>query len=310
MSKNLGDYVEDYADLNTKFTTVDSTGLPTQLAGTPAISCYKSNSTTQSTAGITLTVDFDAVTGLNNVNVDLSADAFYETGEDYELVITTGTVDGNSVVGYVIAEFSIENRYARGTDSAATEAKQDIIDTNIDTLITRIVGTLAAGTHNAQSGDAYSRLGAPVGASVSADVAIIDGIVDTIVSRVIGTLASGTHNAQSGDGYAIVNNGTYGNNAIQVLIDALNNISAADVNSQVLDVMNVDTHAEPGQGAPGATISIFGKINYLYKAWRNKKVQDATTYELYDDAGTTVDQKAADSDDGTDATVGEIISGP
>jgi len=36
----------------------------------------------------------------------------------------------------------------RGTDDAATEAKQDIIDTNVDTLIARIIGTLAAGTHN------------------------------------------------------------------------------------------------------------------------------------------------------------------
>jgi len=33
----------------------------------------------------------------------------------------------------------------------ATEAKQDIIDTNVDTLVTRIVGTLAAGTHNPAS---------------------------------------------------------------------------------------------------------------------------------------------------------------
>ena len=32
----------------------------------------------------------------------------------------------------------------RGTDSAATEAKQDIIDTNVDTLITQI-GTAGAG---------------------------------------------------------------------------------------------------------------------------------------------------------------------
>jgi len=52
------------------------------------------------------------------------------------------------------------------------------------------------------TGDAYARLGAPAGASVSADLATIDSIVDTIVARVIGTLAAGTHNAQSGDAYA------------------------------------------------------------------------------------------------------------
>lgn len=37
----------------------------------------------------------------------------------------------------------------------------------------RLVGTLASGTHTAQSGDTYARLGAPAGASVSADVAAV-----------------------------------------------------------------------------------------------------------------------------------------
>jgi len=37
----------------------------------------------------------------------------------------------------------------------------------------RLLGTVAAGTHNPQSGDNYARLGAPAGASVSADVAAV-----------------------------------------------------------------------------------------------------------------------------------------
>ncbi len=106
----LGDYVEDFADLNFKFTTHDDTGLPITLAGTPTLRVYKSNDTTQSTAGITLSVDFDSVTGLHNVKIDLSADAFYAVGEDYAVVVQAGTVDGISVVGYVVAHFSIEAR--------------------------------------------------------------------------------------------------------------------------------------------------------------------------------------------------------
>lgn len=113
----IGDFAEDYATLNTKFATVKSTGAPTVLSNTPVISVYKANGTTQSVAGITLTVDFDSVVGLNNVLIDLSADAFYATGNDYQIVITTGTVDSVSVIGYVVAEFSIENR------SAATPAE-------------------------------------------------------------------------------------------------------------------------------------------------------------------------------------------
>lgn len=97
--------------LNTKFTTVDTTGAPTVLSG-GAISVYKNNSTTQSTAGVTFTGGFDSVVGLNNVNIDLSADGtFYAAGGDFQIVITTGTVGGTSVVGYVVGEFSIQNRY-------------------------------------------------------------------------------------------------------------------------------------------------------------------------------------------------------
>src|SRR3990167_8811392 len=87
--------MRDYAletTFDVKFTTRRfSTGAPFTLAGTPVISAYVGNSLTQITAGITLTVDFDGVTGLNNVRV-----------------ITTGTVDSVSVVGEVVAEFSLE----------------------------------------------------------------------------------------------------------------------------------------------------------------------------------------------------------
>ena len=95
-----------------KFCTVTTTGAPTQLAGSPVISAYPGNSTTQLTAGITLTVDFDSVTGLNNVRVVATSGNGYATATNYALVITTGTVGGTSAVGYVVAQFSIENRSA------------------------------------------------------------------------------------------------------------------------------------------------------------------------------------------------------
>jgi len=68
--------------------------------------------------------------------------------------------------------------------------------------------------------------------------------------------------------------------------------------------------AEPGQGAPSASASLLAKIDYLYKAWRNKVDQTATEYKLYDDAGTTVDQKATVSDNGTTFSKGEVDTGP
>lgn len=103
-----------------KFTTVDTGGIPFTLAGTPALSVYKDNSTTESTAGVTLTVSLDSRTGMNQFTIDTSSDGtFYAAGHDFQVVITAGTVSGSSVVGYVVGEFSIQNRYGAASLTAA-----------------------------------------------------------------------------------------------------------------------------------------------------------------------------------------------
>jgi len=70
------------------------------------------------------------------------------------------------------------------------------------------------------------------------------------------------------------------------------------------------TYAEPGQGAPAATTTLEEKIGYIYKTLRNKKEATAAGIFIYDDAGTTVDQKRTISDDDTTYTEEELISGP
>lgn len=92
------------------FTTRNTSQVPTTLAGTPAVSVYEDGSTTEITAGVTLTVDFDARTGLNMVAIDTS-NAAYNPLVDFRLVITAGTVGGTSVVSEVIGAFSLENRF-------------------------------------------------------------------------------------------------------------------------------------------------------------------------------------------------------
>lgn len=98
--------------------------------------------------------------------------------------------------------------------------------------------------------------------------------------------------------------------AVLAAIAALNNLSAAQVNAEVVDALATDTYAEPGQGAPGATISLAAKLGYLYKAFRNRSTQTTTQYTLYADNATTVDQKATVSDDTTTFDRGEIVTGP
>jgi hypothetical protein len=77
----------------------------------------------------------------------------------------------------------------------------------------------------------------------------------------------------------------------------------------VLDVLNTDTFAEPGQGSPSATTTLVAKLGYLYKAWRNKTTQTSSEYALYADDGTTKDQEAAVTDDGTTTTRAEVQTG-
>jgi hypothetical protein len=187
--KYLGDYAEDYATLNLKFSTHTSAGTPITLAGTPAVSVYKANGTTQSTAGITLTVDFDGVTGLHNVLIDLSADAFYATANDYAVVITTGTVDGVSVVGTTLAHFSIQNRstvaikaggitaasFAAGAIDAAAIANNAI---DSATLATDVTARIASAVWDAVRAS-YATAGSFGDIDTTADIA--DGVLDEVV---------------------------------------------------------------------------------------------------------------------------------
>jgi len=107
--KWIGNLAEDQAAYF-RFSTHKADGTPITLAGTPALSVYKDDNDTQTTTGVTLSVDDDGVTGMHTVKIDTS-DAFYAVGSDYSVVITTGTVDSVSVVGTVLATFSIENRF-------------------------------------------------------------------------------------------------------------------------------------------------------------------------------------------------------
>ena len=88
------------------FTTRNfSTGAPYTLAGTPVLSCYEENNTTQITSGVSVSADYDSVTGLNQATVVATSGNGYEVGKYYSVVITTGTVNSVSVVGEVIGHF-------------------------------------------------------------------------------------------------------------------------------------------------------------------------------------------------------------
>ncbi len=118
----LGDFSED-STLYTFYSTNDGDGGRVGFSGALEAADFeviKDGNATGSVAGITLDEDFDSRTGIHKITIDLSADAFYATGSDYSLLLYPDeTVDSQSIAA-VIAEWSIENRFMRGTDSANT----------------------------------------------------------------------------------------------------------------------------------------------------------------------------------------------
>jgi hypothetical protein len=138
-----------------QFTTrAFATGVPTQLAGTPAISVLEENNATPITAGITLNVDRASVTGLNEVAIAATAANGYEAGKEYAAYVSVGTVGGTSVVGEVVGRFSIQKSSAlrpttagRTLDvSAGGEAGVDWANVGSPTTTVGLSGTTIATT--------------------------------------------------------------------------------------------------------------------------------------------------------------------
>jgi len=132
-----GDY-NPGAVLYFNFTSLDtsvSPPVPYTLAG-GTVSIYKNDSLTQTTTGVTLSVDHDGITGLNNVKIDTGADGtYFAASNHFQAILTAGTVNGVPVAGYVLESFSLQ------AGMAATLAT---LATNMTTVLARfgsITGT-------------------------------------------------------------------------------------------------------------------------------------------------------------------------
>ena len=178
-----------------------------------------------------------------------------------------------------------------------------------------IPGTIAA-LNNLSAANVATELATydgPTKAEMDSAFATTDGLigtVDTVVDLTQALAAGATGFAAIDTVVDTINSNVGTNGAALSDLGGMSVGMKAEVNAEALDVLNVDAYAEPGQEVPAATSSIANKINYLFKAWRNRSNQTATTYQLFADDGTTVDQKATVSDDATTAEKGEIATGP
>jgi hypothetical protein len=223
---HLGDFAPG-AVVPVPFTTENAVGALVTLEGSPAADAavYKGSSDTERTAGITVSVDFDGVTGSHVVLVDTD-DVFYEAGEDYRVVLTEGTVAGVSKTGSVVGTFSLGRAtLASSYDAAKTAASQ----TSVDDLPTNSELATALSPLALEA-----TLGTPAGASVSADIA---------------ALPTASENADE------VATRTLDANIVQISGDA----TAADNLKLYTDgtaFMPVDGHA-PNFGVSGTTLTVY-----------------------------------------------------
>lgn len=87
-------------------------------------------------------------------------------------------------------------------------------------------------------------------------------------------------------------------------IAALNDLSAAEVNAEMVDALDTDAYAELG-AVPAANASLADKITWLAMLARNKITQTATTQTLRNDADSGNVGTSTVSDNGTTFTKGE-----
>lgn len=174
-------------------------------------------------------VDIDDLVRSTTPANALDVSATGEAGIDWANVGGQATSVDLSATAINLCDTVTTNTDMRGTDSAAlatvcTETRLAELDAAniptdlstitayVDELETRLTALRAGyldnlNGHTAQTGDSYARLGAPAGASVSADILVIDNLVDDLETRLTALRAGyldnlNGHTAQTGDNFA------------------------------------------------------------------------------------------------------------
>jgi hypothetical protein len=162
------------------FQTNKADGTPITLSGSPVVAAYKANSTTQSVGnsgttgtagadGVGLTVDFDGVTGLHHVRINLATNTtFFSSGGDFSVVLTAGTVDSISVVGSIVGSFSIERATA---DIRKVLGVAPSLPTTIDANVVTVAADALTGSALATSAVTEIQAGLATSAGLTSAVA-------------------------------------------------------------------------------------------------------------------------------------------
>jgi hypothetical protein len=190
----------------------------------------------------------------------------------------------------------------------AASAVQAIWDALTSALTTAgSIGKLLVDNINATISSRLATAGytAPPTAAANADAVWDETLADHLTAGSTGSALNAAGSA--GDPWNTALPGAYGaGTAGKIVGDNINatvssRATPAQVNAEVLDVLTVDTFAEP-LAIPDATSSLKDKLSMLFMALRNKVRQTETAQEIWNDAEDTPVATATVSDTG-DETV-------
>lgn len=246
------------------------------VAGVPDVNTTHISDTAQTGRDIGASVLLSSGTGTGQISLASGA-------------VTVGT--NNDKTGYTASTVSDKTGYS--LSASQTFNVTGNITGNLSGSVGSVTGAVGSVTGN-------------VGGNVTGSVGSISGVTfptnfgDMAITVTTGRVTVGTNADKAG----------YSISGTKTTLDALNDLSAANVNAEVVDAIATDTYAEPGQGTPAATASIKDKIGYLYKFLRNRVTVTNSQISVYNDDAATVDHKSAHSDDETTYDRGEFGSGP
>jgi len=265
----LGDFAAN-ADVYIVLDTADSTGASvTATIAVADIEVYRQNTGAiglvqrSSTAGFTLDVDHDAMTGTHMLAIDTSdnTDAgFFTSGYDYFVKLNTVTVDAKSISKWV-GQFSIENRYSAGALRPTVAGRTVDVEAGggvgIDwgNIANKTAVNALTGTDTNKVDIATDVTNLHASAATAAAQTVIDGNVDAILVDTSVTLNNLLTDIQ-GAGFV---SGTDSLEALQTaigVVDAMLVIVDANVDSVLLDTgTTLDGKINAIQGATFDTVT-------------------------------------------------------
>lgn len=174
------------------FVAVDSTDYVTRETGLTTFTVYRSRDGAAAAAMTTPTVNETDATNMPGVyELLLDEDMTIGSGNDSEEMVFHITKTGMAPVTRTIELYrpkitagntlDVTATGAAGIDWGNIENKTTSVDLSATSI--NLCDTITTYTGNTvQTGDSYARLGAPVAASISADIAVVDGNVDSILT--------------------------------------------------------------------------------------------------------------------------------